>query len=353
MASKKSKSELSRLEPPGERSPDTDAIIVTEVACGNVKAEALARYRDAILVRHEQATNSAIESLMRRVQCGEYLAEAKGLIDHGLWKNWLLENFSAETGLTVRTAQRYMEDFQLYRSFLAKLHGSEPCAVASGSLSESELLLTYCQEAILTTQPKVTNQNDPNSWISPQPVLTAVKQTLGEISCDPCAANLPQAVPIARTQYTLDDDGLADGNPWIGSVWIAPGHQGDFSPWCHKAMAEFQAGNLDRAILCLPVTPLNLPQQLCQFPVAITRVPLTVGYLRGEKIKTRKLSLPSLFVYVAQRPDIRQFAAAFRDIAVVFVSAESDLPAKPMAPEHAKPSGARPDPDVSHDSSAD
>ena len=329
---KKDAEPKSKLDPApeGERLTALESfeILELDLPTGTIKHETLARFRDAILERHYLAVTKTTEGLMRRIECGALLSEARDIIIHNYWTTWLEENFSAETGLSIRTAQRYIRD---YRGFLAFLRERMPEGKETTALSPvraRDLVLEYCKLDLGAGGITKTDKTKINTWITPKSVVEVVESVIGQIDCDPCASSSPQAVPLAAKCYTIEEDGLADKHHWVGTAWIAPGHHGDLSPWASKALAEFKAGRLSEAILSLPVTPLNLPTEMQECPIAIGRSPFTVGYPVKESLKTKRLKVPHVFVYMSRTPKVETFAKAFNDIAVVLgkpSSAERNL----------------------------
>lgn len=299
----------------------TTEIIVPELPSEHIRHDALERFREAILERHTLAMASMVDALLRRIECGALLYEARAIVPHKQWEKWLTDNFSAETGLAIRTAQRYMQDYRLFMGYVGEHAPRDGETTPVSPQMQRELLLQYCRQFDEQDRKVRAEKDDANNWVTPKSVVEVVEAVLGSIDCDPCASISPQAAPLGTTRYTIQEDGLAADRPWTGKAWIAPGHQGDLSRWAQKAVAEFEAGRLTDAILCLPVTPLNLPSRLQECPVAISRSPLTVGYPTAEGIQARRLRVPHLFLYLSRTPNVEAFAHAFRDIAVVFGTA--------------------------------
>lgn len=66
-----------------------------------------------------------------------------------------------------------------------------------------------------------------DDWITPKFILDA----LGEFDLDPCACD-PQPWLAAKTQYTINEDGLSQ--PWFGRVWMNPPYGPETSKWLKK-----------------------------------------------------------------------------------------------------------------------
>lgn len=291
-------------------------IICADSFSANVRKDALQQLREAILQQHHLALAGMVDTLFLRIECGRLLSAAREFVARD-WEKWVADNFSVETGLSLRTAQRYMRDYRLFQGYLKECSPDDEATNVSPQ-KQRDLLLEYCRGIGAESRQAVARPNDVNDWISPQSVVKAVEQVLGEVDCDPCSSQHPQAAALARTQYTVAENGLASDRPWCGRAWIAPGHQGDLTPWTTKAVAEFDAGNLTDAIVCLPITALDLPPRLLECPIAIARNPLTVGYPNERGVQSRRLSMLHVFLYLSRTPNVAAFAEAFGNIAVVF-----------------------------------
>lgn len=281
-----------------------------------LRNEILEKYENAIRQLQAQITTTTMDVLRRQLACGCMLLDVSAMVPHGGWKKWLRDHFEASTGLSERSAQRYMKSALAFRKML----------VARGYVSEEDateqpqLRLEYVEEFHESTQKGMQSLQsqpaDPNAWRAPEIVIEGVCQVLGAIECDPCA--LAEGDSLAEIEYTKKEDGLADANPWPGTVWVNPGHACDCTPWCIKALTELDSGNLSEAILCLPESMLNLVPQLLRFPIAVSLSPLTVTVTNGRKTMQKALPTRSLFIYVTNAPKTELFASAFRDIGVVF-----------------------------------
>jgi hypothetical protein len=316
----KSKTEASTSDGRNLSASPGNEIMSPAFVSANIKQETLDNFRVAILEHYTLAITASVNALMRRIECGALLYEARKIVPPKGWERWLDVNFSAETGFCIRTAQRYVQDYEKFRQKILPRVSENAEAISVPSQNMREILIEYCKEKDEEREPR-TSRSDAdqvNQFISPKAVIDPVETVLGSIDYDPCSSSSPQAVMLAKNNLKVADDGLAADRPWIGTAWIAPGHQGDFSPWAQKAVTEFEAGRLTDAILCLPVTSLKLPPQLRSCPIGISRSPLTVGYPKDEGVRMKRLKTPSLFIYLSRTPDVEKFAKAFHDIAVVF-----------------------------------
>ena len=312
MASKKSLNNASVNQHSGIQ---PGSILPSEISIRNPRASHLSSYRETILEMHLETVRSVLDGLQRAIVCGCYLLDVKAILPHGSFTTWIQENFAASTGLSERSAQRYMKSAQGFAKFLhSRGHGS-----IDESISNTRLLLErvqeYHEDGSRETAAEKSVPIDPNDWLTPTSVAAAVVQVLGSLDCDPCATETGPS--LAEIQYTKKEDGLAQ--PWPGAVWVAPGHSGiDFTPWCHKALGELKSGNLTEAILCLPEATLRQVPELYRYPIAISFSPLVVTYSASSNCTQKTLPTCSTFVYLTTSPRTELFATAFKEIAAVF-----------------------------------
>lgn len=69
--------------------------------------------------------------------------------------------------------------------------------------------------------------NTTNDWITPHSYIKA----FGEFDLDPCAS-LYQKIPYAKTNYTVNEDGLS--RDWEGKVWMNPPYGREIKDWVVK-----------------------------------------------------------------------------------------------------------------------
>ena len=303
---------------PDHEMQSTEFSIVSAELPAETAAPELSKLRKQVLKYHLKVSSLALQTIRSAILCGMLLLRVKNLLPHGGFRSWVEESFEAETGLGLRTAQRYMNEA---RNFIDFANGRDHICETDDELQshiDSPLLAEYDEQRKQSSLRGVAVKPDPNEWESPPEIIQAVRHVLGDIDCDPCALSTLN-VTFAELNLTAEQDGLAGENPWPDSAWVCPGHDADIDPWYTKARSEMIVGNLKQAILCFPESALILPDDLLRHPVAITPTPLTVTF-HHDGIKTQKpLSTRSLFVYLTTgAADIEKFAEAFRDIAVVF-----------------------------------
>lgn len=95
--------------------------------------------------------------------------------------------------------------------------------------------------------PKALDAGDASDgWYTPPRYIALARQVLGEIDLDPASCSAAQAVVQAGRYYTEYEDGLIQ--PWFGRMWINPPYSAP-TPWCRRAIAEYQQGAIDAALI--------------------------------------------------------------------------------------------------------
>ncbi|MYN66126.1 MAG: hypothetical protein F4X11_14020 [Acidobacteria bacterium] len=86
----------------------------------------------------------------------------------------------------------------------------------------------------------------PADFLSPDPVIDAVRELLGPIDLDPCSHEAAQCVVGARAWYEFGEDASRDH--WKGAVYLFPPVP-QVSRLVDKLAAELEAGRVERAAL--------------------------------------------------------------------------------------------------------
>lgn len=320
------------------RPPTTELNLIESGTPGKEGGRLISRLRDDIQREHEACQAAAASAVVHAIAAGRGLVAAKSLVGHGGFGGWLAENFSRETGLTERTAQRYMRIARCVEQLLqhARKERLEQDPTSGSDLADREIMKGYTISRAL----KVIADNSPhgnkgkhrmpaptsivlhNEWLTPDEIIAGAERFLGRIHVDPCAAE-PCNVPAA-TRFTADEDGLGETCVWSGTVFLNPGQDGDISPWVDRALESFEENCVTRAVLVLPaVTDSPWAPKLVAFPHAFCRTRPVVQCCRPGTAEVGTLPHPVMLVGVAQSEAFPEFAEAFSDIADVFLPATS------------------------------
>lgn len=300
---------------------------------GAENATPLGRLRDAI-DRHHKRCQVAGRSLVREwILCGLLLHLVKSQLSHGQFSTWVRRSFQPSAQLTHRTAQRYMAAARQFAVFTGvEFDDADLADNLAAALTTRQLQAFSAQFSLGSGSRAAGGKRLSNEWSTPPEIVAVATSVLGKIECDPCTSGDPTIGPLADLNYTTADNGLDSANMWPGTAWIAPGHTGDMGPWIEKALAEFQLGHLQQALLWLPETALRLPDVLLSFPIALTSQPMCV--ISGGK--PRLLPTRGLFVLLSREPDLDRFRYSISDIAVAFAPVDAARSQPPQQPVKSK-----------------
>jgi len=103
-------------------------------------------------------------------------------------------------------------------------------------------------EIIKKTSPHVAQNSGNNEWYTPKKFIESATAVMGRIDLDPASSAIANETVKAETFYTEGENGLIQ--KWGGKVWLNPPYaQPAISHFCDKLSAEWDAGNVDEAIV--------------------------------------------------------------------------------------------------------
>lgn len=261
------------------------------------------------------------------------------------------ENFCIPLGLSMRTAQRYMQLATSYRVLIEVLREESrqrgevivddeqlliglpinralslireavdaqesdeqseegPLVEMTDSSSKQELLVTGRQGLV-----------GPNNWYAPAKLVQQVIQVLRTIDLDPCAVSDSDSLPAAK-RICLPVDGLSADVAWKGRLFINPGFKGvQPGVWISKAQSGFLSGEVVEAIVLVQATTNSeWARDTNHFPRAFFRSKLTVQ-AAGETTP-RIIAVPAMLIFIAKQERFAAFAEAFCDTHDVYLPA--------------------------------
>jgi len=152
---------------------------------------------------------------------------------------------------------------------------------------------------------------------TPQIVIDAVLDCLGEIDLDPCSNSHHSPQIPAANHYTRDDDGLAQ--QWAGRVYMNPPYGREIGPWVEKLCSEHEAGNVAAAIALVPARTdtqwFKRLQDYCWCAVE--------GRLRFVGNDDSAAPFPSSIFYLGE--DIGAFYRSFAHIGSIYQRLEPEM----------------------------
>jgi hypothetical protein len=150
-------------------------------------------------------------------------------------------------------------------------------------------------------------------WYTPRKYLDAVHEMLGGVDLDP--ASSPQANETVRATeiFTKADNGLEQ--TWHGRVFLNPpygkaedGHGSLAADFCNKAIAEYEAGNIESCIILVN----SLHSQSWQAPLydhAFCLVEHRIHFISADGEENENPTFQNIFVYLGH--DALKFAKVF------------------------------------------
>lgn len=160
----------------------------------------------------------------------------------------------------------------------------------------------------------ITN-SDSVEWYTPPDIIERVKQVLGTIHIDPASNDKAQQWINARTYYTEKDNGLK--RTWQGNLWLNPPYGSKnqkkqnygITAWCHKAIEEYDRGNILEGILLVGGTSEGVRSLRQRFIKCEPTKRIQFISSNQQKIAPPP---PPTFYYLGDNPD--QFKAVFSRI---------------------------------------
>lgn len=122
----------------------------------------------------------------------------------------------------------------------------------------------------MTTFESLTSSKS-NEWYTPEYIIEAVRELMGDIDLDPASHPIPQKWIKAKNFYTDHEDGFSKS--WHGRVWLNPPYgvaskakrNYGASVWLDKAWNEYQKGNMLEAVILARGDSTGLKKLLCNF----------------------------------------------------------------------------------------
>lgn len=300
----------------------------TKAANRPAASKSLGDLKAGILASHRLCIDAMQSTVLHAANAGRQLLAAQALIGHGSWTKWIEENFTSETGLQKKTAERYMSVAKNLQAILDAVRSERSGAMEDANLVSDQDLLgelslshAYRLAAALSRPAGASSQSpapvQPGvDWLTPEPIIGCAKRVVVEIDSDPCAAEVAN-VP-AKLRYRKDDDGLRPEADWGRTAFVSPGHSPDTVRFVERTVALFRNQELSEAVLLLPLLA-DSPwvDSLAAFPRAILRRSLNVASTGSGK--AMKLKFPVEIVFLAPKDRFANFAEVFSEIGHVYV----------------------------------
>ncbi|MEK0184810.1 DNA N-6-adenine-methyltransferase [Microcoleus anatoxicus PTRS2] len=254
----------------------------------------------------------AIEKLHRVRLTGVYLQEFKKKCQYGEFENQL-----EQAGIGVRSAQNYMAIAKNWEIVEAK---TKLVALLTEE-NQPAIGLKWALEAVRDEKKQLKSAappKDPDSWRTPntkdQPVVSLVRQALGEIWLDPCSNSGSSSTIPAAVRYYKNDDGLAPQNIWNKTVFINPPFS-DPLPWVERCCLEIARGNVSAAIMLLKsgtVSNVGTGELISRYASAVCHWRGRINFLNDDGYAVKGSDFDCVLVYFGDRLDLFRKAFAGR-----------------------------------------
>jgi hypothetical protein len=182
---------------------------------------------------------------------------------------------------------------------------------------EAEILkIVELAKATGLTLPKLSKlealtQSKSNEWYTKPRYIELARTVLGAIDLDPATCPTAQQWIQATTFYTKEDDGF--NRPWFGRMWLNPPYGAKAGTWMLKAIAEYESGNVEAAILLVRGDSKGMKALKARFPCCEPYHRLCFIDASGQE---GKRPIPGYhFFYLG--PDVAHFKQVFSAIGTI------------------------------------
>ena len=152
------------------------------------------------------------------------------------------------------------------------------------------------------------DSDSPVEWYTPPEFIEMARMVLGEIDLDPASNALAQTWIKAGRHFTVEDDGLAQA--WEGKVWCNPPYGRQVNKWLEKAIASYESGDVEAAILLLNRTGAAWYRQLKKKVNAVCEVDTRIAFLDANGHKQSSPRYYNNFLYLGK--DVERFKQVFQ-----------------------------------------
>lgn len=158
-------------------------------------------------------------------------------------------------------------------------------------------------------------------WYTPSVYIDAAREAMGGIDLDPASCAKANETVKAEEYWTASDQPSPLQRKWWGRVFLNPPYgkkDGDSvaAMFCNKAIAEYQAGNLEAAVVLVnSVHSQRWQAPLYQYPVCF--VNHRIQFVSGDGEENKNPTFQNVFIYLGRESDL--FHQAFGTIGYVMV----------------------------------
>lgn len=156
--------------------------------------------------------------------------------------------------------------------------------------------------------PGITHTTGCVEWHTPEWLWKAAEEVMGGIDLDPCSNSKTNPTVPAYIRFTKEDDGLA--REWSGRMYMNPPWGRGIEKWVKKAVASYEEGDLEQAVLALPAsTETRWFSYLWDYPICFARG--RCFFILGETGEVPENGGPTPVAYVYMGPHKATFVRVF------------------------------------------
>ena len=142
-----------------------------------------------------------------------------------------------------------------------------------------------------------------NEWYTPPEYIESARSVLGEIDLDPASSSLANRTVMAKTFFTVDNDGLSAH--WSGRVWMNPPYSGDLvGKFTSKMAYHFENGDISEAIVL--VNNATETGWFCEIVSVASAIAFCRGRIKYIDINGEQVNSPlqgQAFIYLGEDTD--------------------------------------------------
>lgn len=150
----------------------------------------------------------------------------------------------------------------------------------------------------------------PTEWYTPPEYVDKARRVLGEIDLDPASNALAQNWIQAGNYFTQEDNGLIQ--PWQGRVWCNPPYGRQVRKWLGKALASYEAKEMESAVMLLNRSEADWYKELLRKVDAICEVKKRIAFLNASGQKQPSPRYHNDFLYIGR--NVEKFKQEFESL---------------------------------------
>lgn len=282
----------------------TSPVFQSTLPAAAQSADRLADLRKRILASHKKCVQAQGDAMAYAIEAGETLLLAKEETAVGMWLCWMKDNFSAKTGLTVRTAQSYMALAERKEDIVAHLDAKRASHRLAGTM------------ATLTIRAALGLLREIDRASGKKPKSSASKSSFTPEDFRPSAAEMH-----------LDADMFVSWPGGESRRVLIQAALDTVEETIDAAVIDYGSGKLELALLLLPLDPTaRWFGKIIDQPLAVLKNLVPFPRHADDRLKTTLR--PGMLVLLGEPNDEPQFARICQQFGHVLISYRQPLAAE-------------------------